>query len=329
MLRVSYLASILLALLSFLYYHNLKPMPSLAAARAFNLAHVPTSYTPTAIFVGGTSGIGQGMAEAFARHTKGNASIILVGRNKAAAEAIIATFPKPTAPDVKHEFVECDITLMKNARRVAGELQARIPRINFLVLSPGVLTLDGRNETEEGIDRKLAVHYYGRWRFIRELLPSVEAAHAAGEDAKVMTVLAAGHGGAIDLDDLGLKKTFSLPNAARAAPTYNDIMVNDLAARYPGISFIHSYPGGVNTGLLKSSNSAALRYSRFLTPILSPFLYTVESAGEYQLHSLLKAGPGASRSNQRGEDIGLKTAYFGSEEAMKRLWKHTEEETAR
>ncbi|KAF7351983.1 hypothetical protein MVEN_01160500 [Mycena venus] len=286
-------------------------MPSLSAVRAFNAAFSP-SYTPVAIFVGGTSGIGQGMAEAFARHTKGNAHIVLVGRSRTAAESIIATFPNPTVPGVKHEFVECDITLMKNVHRVAGELRARIPKINFLVLTPGVMTMNGRNETEEGIDRKLAVHYYGRWRFIKDLLPAVEEAHKAGEDAKVMSVLAAGDGGKIDLEDLGLKKNFSVANAAAAAPTYNDIMVNDLAARHPGLSFIHAYPGTVATNLLKTSDTRLVRAANtFLTP------------APLSLH----AGPGAVRTNDSGDDIGLTKAYYGSPEAMARLWKHTEEAT--
>ncbi|KAJ7124612.1 NAD(P)-binding protein [Mycena crocata] len=301
-------------------------MPSLSAARAFNAAFSP-SYIPVAIFVGGTSGIGQGMAEAFARHTNGNAHIVLVGRNRAAAEAIIASFPKPTAPNAKHEFVECDITLMSNVRRVAGELRARLPKVNFLALTPGVMTMNGRNETAEGIDRKLAVHYYGRWRFIVDLLPSVEGAQKAGEDAKAMSVLAAGHGGAIDLEDLGLKKSFSLVNAAATAPTYNDIMVNDLAARYPALTFIHSYPGVVRSGLFKASDSALMRTSNILMPLLTPFSYSVEASGEHQLYALLKAGRGAVRTDAKGDDIGLTKSYHGSPEAMERLWKHTEEAT--
>ncbi|KAJ7154044.1 NAD(P)-binding protein [Mycena filopes] len=302
-------------------------MPSLSAVRTFNGAFAP-SYTPVAIFVGGTSGIGQGMAEAFARQTKGNAHIVLVGRNRAAAESILATFPKPTTPGVSHEFVECDISLMKNVHRVAGELRARLPKVNFLVLTAGVLTLKGRDETEEGIDRKLAVHYYGRWRFIRELLLSVESAQAAGEDGKVMSVLAAGHGSAIDLEDLGLKKTFSLGNAAAAAPTYNDIMVNDLAARYPKLTFIHSYPGFVRSTLAQTSDSALLRLTSKFMPLFTPFSYSIHESGEHQLYGLLKAGPGAVRTNDRGDDIGLSKAYYGSAEAMARLWAHTEKETS-
>ncbi|KAK7038391.1 hypothetical protein R3P38DRAFT_2905827 [Favolaschia claudopus] len=322
-------ASILVPLLSFIFYRNFLRMPSLSTVRAFNAAFSP-SYTPVAIFVGGTSGIGQGIAEAFARHTKGNAHIVIVGRNRAAAESIISTFPKPTVPGVTHEFVECDISLMKNVRHVATDLRARIPRINFLVLTPGVMTMNGRNETEEGIDRKLAVHYYGRWRFIKDLLPAVEEAHNAGEDAKVLSVLSAGYGGGkIDLEDLGLKKSFSLPNAAAAAGTYNDIMINDFAARFPGLSFIHSHPGFVASNLMKTSNTPSLRFmNNILMPILRPFAYSVETSGEHQLYGLLKAGPGAVRTTDNGDDIGLSKRYFGSPEAMARLWKHTEEATS-
>ncbi|KAJ6453890.1 hypothetical protein C8R47DRAFT_1189121 [Mycena vitilis] len=298
-------------------------MPSLATVRTFNAAFSP-SYTPVAIFVGGTSGIGRGMAEAFARHTKGNAHIVIVGRNRAAGEAIISAFPKPTIPGIKHEFVECDVTLMRNVHRIAGDLLARMPKVNFLVLTPGVQTTDGRNETEEGIDRRLAVHYYGRWKFIKDLLPSLENAHRSGEVAKVMSVLAAGRGGEIDLEDLGLKKSFTWKTAATTATTYNDIMVNDFAARHPGLTFVHSYPGFVASSLYKSSNSGLLNAINVLMPLFSPFAYSVEASGEHQLFALLKTGPGAARTGPNGDDIGLTQRYFGSPEALTRLWKHTE-----
>jgi NADP-dependent 3-hydroxy acid dehydrogenase YdfG len=45
-------------------------MPSLKQARAANEAFNPP-YRPIAMFVGGTSGIGQATAERFAHHTKG------------------------------------------------------------------------------------------------------------------------------------------------------------------------------------------------------------------------------------------------------------------
>ena len=160
------------------------------------------------------------MAEALGRYTKGNTTIIIAGWNRAAADAIIAKLPKPTTPGVSHEFVKCDVMLMKNVRTMTKEILARHPNINFLVMSPGYLTLRGRDEMEEGIDCKLALNYYARWTFATRLLPALKRAKEDREDAKVFSALAAGKGGEIDVEDLGLKKSYSVPKAALASPTY-------------------------------------------------------------------------------------------------------------
>ena len=199
---------------------------SLATIRASNASHV-LPQKPVAIFVGGTSGIGRGMAETFARYTKGNAHIVLIGRNRDAAESILASFPKSNAPadNFTHEFIQCDVTLMKNVDSVTKQLLQRYPTINFLVMSPGFFSMKDRDETPEGIDKKLAAHYYARWKFTRDLLPSLQRAKDAGQESKVVSVLGAGKGTAIDTDDLGLKTGFSVAAAGGAAPTYNDLMV--------------------------------------------------------------------------------------------------------
>jgi NAD(P)-dependent dehydrogenase (short-subunit alcohol dehydrogenase family) len=199
-------------------------MPSLSKERAFNATFAP-SYTPVGIFVGGTAGIGQGIVEAFARHTKGNAHIVIIGRNRAAAESIIAGLPKATVPGIEHEFLECDSKLVKNAQRTAAELLARFPRINFLVLSAGAISTKPFDDNGEGIDRRLAVMYYSRWKFINDLLPGLRAAKAAGEDAKVLSVLKAGAGGPINMDDLGLKKNFGFMKMRSEITSYHDAMI--------------------------------------------------------------------------------------------------------
>lgn len=217
-------------------------MPSLKDVKAENARYAP-GYLPVAVFVGGTSGIGeslttpcipfkfthvitplagQGMAQAFAKHTNGNAHIVLVGRNEAAASAILASFPTPTSPHAKHEFIQSDISLMANVRATATQLLASLPKINYLVLSTGVMTLDGRTETSEGIDKKLAVHYYARFKLTHELLPLLKKAEEEGEDAKAYSVFSPGYGGPIDVKDLGLKKTYSVRNAALQGVSYMD-----------------------------------------------------------------------------------------------------------
>jgi NAD(P)-dependent dehydrogenase (short-subunit alcohol dehydrogenase family) len=205
-------------------------MPALSQVQEFNASFSPT-YVPTAIFVGGTSGIGQAMAESLAQATNGNCNIILIGRNRAAAESIIASFPKPTntaaSPTPKHEFVECDVSLMKNVHATTTALLARLEKVNFLVLSTGILRFSGRQETAEGIDEKLALIYYARWAFIYDLVPLLNKAKDAGEDAKVMSILAAGMPMAAeaDVNDLGMAKNYGWLLAMRVTPTYNDLML--------------------------------------------------------------------------------------------------------
>lgn len=165
------------------YLNRTQPeMPSLTAVRTSNAAWRPT-YRPVGLFFGGTSGIGEAMAKQLAAQTNGDAHIVLLGRNRDAAEKIIAGFPKHERS--VYEFEKVDATSMKDVRRVAAELSSRLKKVNFIVATTGFLTMKGRNETEEGIDRKMAVNVYGRYRFIEDLLPKVEKAADSGEDSRV------------------------------------------------------------------------------------------------------------------------------------------------
>jgi NAD(P)-dependent dehydrogenase (short-subunit alcohol dehydrogenase family) len=146
-------------------------MSSLSAIRSSNLSALKNAHPrPVGFFVGGTSGIGAAMAQAFAAHTDGDADIVIVGRNQAAAEELLSAMPKGPSgdPAPRREFVACDATLMKDVERVTTELNSRYAKLNYLILTPGILTTKGRDETSEGIDKKMALHYYTRWRFLHE-----------------------------------------------------------------------------------------------------------------------------------------------------------------
>lgn len=158
-------------------------------------------------------------------------------------------------------------------------------------MSPGFLSLAGFTPTPEGIDRKMAVHFYGRWKFVTELLPLLEAAEKAGEDARVVSVLHAGRGCVIDLDDLGLKKHYTISKSARASPSYNSLAVEvrcilfkllctlisssiqEFSKRYPNISFSHIYPGIIDTPIFSELSPLLAFLTR---PLLYPFLTSAE-----------------------------------------------------
>jgi NAD(P)-dependent dehydrogenase (short-subunit alcohol dehydrogenase family) len=150
-------------------------MPSLATAHAANAAYQPPNGRPVAVFVGGTAGIGAGLARTFTRHRGGDVDIVLVGRNAAAARAILAGLPLPVSPNAStakraplRAFVRCDAVYMREVVRAAAEIRGMVGTVNFLVVSQAVLDFNGRTETDEGIDRKMALFYYSRWKFIHE-----------------------------------------------------------------------------------------------------------------------------------------------------------------
>jgi NAD(P)-dependent dehydrogenase (short-subunit alcohol dehydrogenase family) len=147
-------------------------MPPLRQARSSNVSSLSASPStiPTIVVFGATSGIGEHVAKLFAQDTKGRARIVLVGRNEEAAKRIIESLPKQESSDEGSEerggydFISCDVTLMKNIRAFTGELKEKgVQKINYLVLSAGVFSFSGREETEDGLDRKLVSRFYSRY----------------------------------------------------------------------------------------------------------------------------------------------------------------------
>ncbi|KAI0796251.1 NAD(P)-binding protein [Irpex lacteus] len=284
-------------------------------------------YRPVAVFVGGTAGIGAAMAKAFATHRNGDAHIVIVGRNRQAAEELIASLPKPADGQTPHEFVECDASLMRNVRQTTAELVRKLPKINFLVLSAGFLTTQGRNETDEGIDKRLALHYYSRWRFTYDLIPLLQKAVDANEDAKVMTVLnSTGQSESdIDLDNLGLKKNYSPVAAAKYGCACSNAMIESFAEKHPKMSFVHVFPGLVRTQLLDGNDDWKLRLLSPLTHLLAWVVgVSPEACAEYMWHGLYASKAGWSRRDSHGEEINGKPR---PSEVRSKVWDHSLEVT--
>jgi len=141
-----------------------------------------------------------------------------------------------------------------------------------------------------------------------------------------LTILGAGYGGKIDLDDLGLKKNYTLANAGSAAQTYNDIMIEDFASREPGIAFTHIAPGVVRTPLLKLNHWALRPLGPILALLLRPISVSPEDCAEYMMSAMLQGDSGAFRRKQRGEIIEGTSPYVTAE-AKQKLRDHTMEAT--
>jgi len=176
---------------------------------------------------------------------------VIAGRSRERGEEVVQAMTSHSPEDKSAHFSFAPIDAMKIAdtNRFCREFAATHRRLDFLVLSPGIATTQGRTETSEGLDEKLAVHYFGRMAVIQGLLPLLEQTADAGGDVRVMTVLSAGVHGiyAGYKDDFELKERYSLKNAADAAGIYNDAAMDGLSKEHPKITFLHAAPGGVAT----------------------------------------------------------------------------------
>jgi len=216
-------------------------MGLLSAIRARN-ASLVLSPAQTAVVVGGTSGIGEAIARRMAR---AGASVVLVGRNEAKANEIIRGFEGN--PEAKHAFVQCDCLLLESVYDcVKNRLKALVGTsgIHSLILSQGITSISGRNETKEGLDQKMALHYFSRVAFIESLIPELEQA-----EGRVLSVFSAGVHSAFAgyREDPNLERSFSLKNAADSCGFYNDLALDQLSREHPQLTFIHSAPGFVKT----------------------------------------------------------------------------------
>lgn len=268
-----------------------------------------------AIVVGGTNGIGFGLACRVAAEVK-SSTVIISGRTK----------PKHI-PHANMEFRALDATSMRQIKQYTDTFKsAPDQKLDFLIMTQGIMNTAGRTETPEGIDRKMALHYYGKQLLIRELMPALK------EDAKVIIVFDSVYGNAtkLDWDDLDLKKHFSLAKSANHCMVMNDAMIQFYAAEQQRQGtgrrhFIHAWPGAVKSGL-------ATELPWYLRPLMngvgtlvgtSPDTYAERLLGGVAEHTAAGAseGPFWYNLNHKGRLVAKKTIF--TEEQMKTVADHT------
>ena len=201
-----------------------------------------------AVFVGGTSGIGKFTIKALVT-TGIPVKIYLVGR-KPAQERIQAFIDELHSlnPQASIIWTEAEVSLLSDVKRVCKLIKSNESRIDLLFLSAGYAPFGTRKETSEGHEVVQALEYYSRMLFILHFLPLL----GASTIARVISVLGGGWEmpWLVDLDDLDLKKPANF-KIYRARPQYiamNTMTLDKIASENPNVTFIHSWPGGVNTG---------------------------------------------------------------------------------
>lgn len=303
-----------------------------------------------AVFVGGTSGIGKFTVRALVA-TGASVRIYLVGR-KSSEERMHAFIQELHAINPKAEVIwtEGEVALLAETKRVCEAIKSKESRVDLLFLTAGYAPFGTRRETAEGLEIAQSLEYYSRMLFVLHLLPLLGEAEAP----KVVSVLAGGlERATIDLDDLDLKKpgSFGGMKAQMQYAAMNTTTLEKLANDNPSVTFIHSWPGWVNTGNVRRGSDPNSIMAWFVWLILEPliglFAFSDEESGQRHLFQSTSAAfggrgvpwkgkPGINSLEKPADGLFLvnykcdctpnaKVMPLLREKALGKVWDHTQE----
>jgi NAD(P)-dependent dehydrogenase (short-subunit alcohol dehydrogenase family) len=280
-----------------------------------------------AVVTGGTDGIGKEIARGLAsRGTR----VIIVGRDPAKGLRAAREIADSTGnPDI--DFVAADLSLMREAGRLAMAVAARFPALHYLVHCAGIVA--GRREvTAEGIESNFAVNYLSRFALTLPLLPLLEAGGRPGRAARIMIAGGAAQRGTIYFDDVNLTSNFSTLRAVAQFCRANDIFTIELARRLaidskvPRVTVSCLKIGVVKTNIRRTFP----RWMKILVPlVIDPMLAQTPSevaaaALDLLLHESLEGVTGALFLKIRKLRFLTPSRNVLDAAAAERLWKLSE-----
>lgn len=112
---------------------------TLTQVREWNAALKSTRPEIVALFVGGTSGIGENTAINLAGAVK-KPTIYIIGRNEAAGTRVVDAMKKAN-PDGSYGFKAVDMSNLRNVDEACEELKTRFKALDLLFLSAGAISI--------------------------------------------------------------------------------------------------------------------------------------------------------------------------------------------
>lgn len=96
----------------------------------------------TALFVGGTSGIGKSTLLQLAQHVR-KPKAYIIGRSAVKAAPLLSQL-RTINPSGKFEFIESDVSRISNVDKACNELKQKVKDLDLVFMTPGGISLTGR-----------------------------------------------------------------------------------------------------------------------------------------------------------------------------------------
>jgi NAD(P)-dependent dehydrogenase (short-subunit alcohol dehydrogenase family) len=213
------------------------------------------------LVTGATSGIGR---ETAVRLAALGAAVTIVARDEARGAAAAAEV-RGRVPLAQVEAMTADLSSPAQVRRLAGEVQARLGRLDVLVNNAGVISLR-RRLTPDGLEVTFATNHLGPFLLTSLLRGLLERS----APARVVTVSSAAHRQvrAIPWDGLARGEQAGNGQAYAVSKLLNILFTTELARRLAGTGvtanclhpgFVRSALGREVTGIPGAAMGLALR----------------------------------------------------------------------
>ena len=225
------------------------------------------------IITGATDGIGLQAAKVIAN--KGY-RVGLVGRNKEKGYQAKEIIVNSTSND-KIDFFECDLSLIKNVKKLSSQIKEKYSKIDVLLNNAG-----GANKnkiiTSEGLEKTFATNQMNYFVLTTELLDII----SESDDGRVVNVASNAHIGAtIDYNNINSEKSFSPWTSYCVSKLMNIMFTYELAKIQDKVCVNVLHPGFVDTNIAGNEGNFIKYIVKFGSKL---FARTVENGADSSIY---------------------------------------------
>ena len=229
----------------------------------------------TALLVGATSGVGEGLAHQL---VDSGATLVLAGRDQAKLDALVNTLrSRATAPV---HTVLADLADLNSIARACQEVHGLVTDLDLLIANAGVLYMGTQRQlTRQGFELTMGVNHLGN----AAVALATEDLLRAATRARVVIVASEAHRRArgLPLDDLMGEHGFSGIRAYNRSKLANILFARELARHLSssGVTVYSAHPGAVDTRMLTGPFEERW-LGRMLLPLVRTALLTPAEAAK-------------------------------------------------
>ncbi len=219
------------------------------------------------LVTGSNSGMGKATVAALADK---DMHVVMLCRSEKRGQAALSDLVQNKARSL--DLMLCDLGDMNSIRQFADAFKTKYDRLDVLINSAGVITLN-RRETSDGLELAFGVNHIGHFLLTLLLLESLSKA----DRARIVVVGSGAHNvGRIHFDDINLTKGYNVVRSYAQSKLANLLFTRELAKRLKetgsGITVNTAHPGAVGTQMGVDRDTGfgktIMRFLRlfFLTP---------------------------------------------------------------